>query len=79
MESILIKFKTNPYIHLVPSPFRPDLVKNSEPLPFPLYSLHAGKSDSVHMPCGNLPLLMYWGLRERPLKYNRQCGEFELM
>ncbi|XP_005097136.1 uncharacterized protein LOC101862724 isoform X2 [Aplysia californica] len=53
---------------------REDLVKNSEPLPFPLYSLHAGKSDAVHMPCGNVPLLMYWGKKERPLHFNRQCG-----
>ncbi|GFN85727.1 histone-lysine N-methyltransferase setd1b-a-like [Plakobranchus ocellatus] len=52
-----------------------DLVKTSEPLPFPIYSLQAaGKSDAVHMPCGTVPLLMYWGKRERPLRYNRQCG-----
>ncbi|GFS13780.1 histone-lysine N-methyltransferase SETD1B-A-like [Elysia marginata] len=52
-----------------------DLVKTTEPLPFPIYSLQAaGKSDAVHMPCGTVPLLMYWGKRERPLRYNRQCG-----
>lgn len=52
-----------------------DLVKTSEPLPFPIYSLQAGgKSDAVHMPCGTVPLLMYWGKRARPLRYNRQCG-----
>ncbi|RUS81620.1 hypothetical protein EGW08_010633, partial [Elysia chlorotica] len=52
-----------------------DLVKTTEPLPFPIYSLQAsGKSDAVHMPCGTVPLLMYWGKRARPLHYNRQCG-----
>ena len=53
-----------------------DLVKTTEPLPFPIYSLQAaGKSDAVHMPCGTVPLLFYWGERERPLRYNRQCGK----
>uniref|UniRef100_A0A2C9LC74 Uncharacterized protein n=1 Tax=Biomphalaria glabrata TaxID=6526 RepID=A0A2C9LC74_BIOGL len=51
-----------------------DLVKTSEPLPYPLYSLHIGKSDSVQAPSGTLPLLMYWGKRVRPKYFNRQCG-----
>ncbi|XP_059166381.1 uncharacterized protein LOC131948723 isoform X2 [Physella acuta] len=51
-----------------------DLVQGKEPIPFPLYSLHTGKSDAVQMPSGTLPLLMYWSYRPRPQRCNRQCG-----
>ncbi|KAK7503175.1 hypothetical protein BaRGS_00005440 [Batillaria attramentaria] len=53
---------------------RDDPAKDIDALPFPLYSLHAGKSDSLHKPCGTLPLVLYWGKRERPRVFNRQAG-----
>ncbi|KAH9500627.1 hypothetical protein Btru_077157 [Bulinus truncatus] len=51
-----------------------DLVKTSEPVFYPLYSLHTGRSDAVQTPCGTLPIVMYWGYRVRPTHFNRQCG-----
>ncbi|CAL1543054.1 unnamed protein product [Lymnaea stagnalis] len=53
---------------------REDLVKTSEAIPVPLYSLHSGKSDAIQTPSGTLPLIIYWGKRARPLHFNRQCG-----
>ena len=52
-----------------------DAAKDIDALPFPLYSLHAAKSDALHKPCGMLPLVMYWGKRERPRVFNRQIGK----
>ncbi|XP_041354259.1 uncharacterized protein LOC121372068 [Gigantopelta aegis] len=53
-----------------------DPVKDVDPLPFPLFSLHGGRSDTLHMPCGNLPLVLYWGKKRRPTSFNRQCGTY---
>lgn len=50
---------------------RDDPAKEIDALPFPLYSLHAAKPDK---PCAILPLVLYWGQRERPCKFNRQIG-----
>ena len=60
-----------------PTQAQDDPAKDLDPLPFPLYSLHAAKADALHKPCGTLPLVMYWGKRERPKVFNRQIGEGE--
>ena len=52
-----------------------DPASDIDALPFPLYSLHAAKADALHKPCGTLPLVMYWGKRERPRVFNRQIGK----
>lgn len=62
-------------VNVAPSTSMDDQLQGKEPLPFPVYSLHGGKTDSLHIPCGNVPLLFYWGKKPRPLIYNRQCGE----
>lgn len=53
-----------------------DLAKDIDVLPFPLYSLHPGKSDGLKKPCGTLPLVLYWGKKERPCVFNRQIGNW---
>ncbi|KAK7108804.1 uncharacterized protein [Littorina saxatilis] len=53
---------------------RDDPAKDIDALPFPLYALHATKADALHKPCATLPLVMYWGKRERPRVHNRQIG-----
>ena len=45
-----------------------------KPFDFPLYSIHSGKSDAVHLPCGALPLLCYWVKKERPTKLCKMTG-----
>ena len=52
-----------------------DPAKDILALPFPLYSLHAAKADAMHKPCASLPLVLYWGKRERPKVFNRQIGK----
>ena len=51
-----------------------EVLGNREPINFPLYSIHAGKSDAVHLPCGNLPLLCFWVKKERPTKLSKMTG-----
>ncbi|KAL8566979.1 hypothetical protein ACOMHN_059779 [Nucella lapillus] len=51
-----------------------DPARDIDALPFPLYALHAAKADALHKPCGTLPLVLYWGKRERPCVFNRQTG-----
>lgn len=44
------------------------------PVDFPLYAIHSGRSDAVHMPCGQLPLLCFWVKRERPRQLSKMTG-----
>ncbi|CAD5121580.1 DgyrCDS10078 [Dimorphilus gyrociliatus] len=41
-------------------------VENFEPMNYPLYSIHTGLADAMHMPCGQQPLLFFWVKREIP-------------
>lgn len=50
-----------------------DPVKGIDPLPFPFFSLQAGKGE--HKPCGTLPLIFYYGKRLIPRTVSRQSGE----
>ncbi|XP_067674819.1 uncharacterized protein [Haliotis asinina] len=73
-DSIDLSFDDDESEHGSPKP-REDPVKDVDPLPFPLYSLQvSGRSDAVHMPIGNQPLILYWGKRRRPQVFNRQTG-----
>ncbi|KAL5009495.1 hypothetical protein ScPMuIL_011800 [Solemya velum] len=49
-----------------------DPVKGIDPLPFPFFSLQAGKGE--HKPCGTLPLIFYYGKRLIPRTVSRQSG-----
>ncbi|PVD29205.1 hypothetical protein C0Q70_11802 [Pomacea canaliculata] len=55
-----------------------DQARDINILPFPLYPLHAGRSDALHKPCGTVPLMLFWGKRERPRMYTRQTGTLGL-
>ncbi len=46
-----------------------------DPVGFPLYSIHGGKSDAAHEPIGNLPLVCFWAKRLKPRVFNRVTGE----
>ncbi|XP_071114202.1 uncharacterized protein [Haliotis cracherodii] len=73
-DSIDLSFGDDESEHGTPKP-REDPVKDVDPLPFPLYSLQvSGRSDAVHMPVGNQPLILYWGRKRRPPVFNRQTG-----
>ncbi|BFZ10160.1 hypothetical protein BsWGS_13199 [Bradybaena similaris] len=61
-------------VHVTGTSSYEKLITNSEPQLFSLYSLHAGKSGEAQMPCGSIPLLMFWGKRVRPWYSNKQCG-----
>lgn len=41
-------------------------IENYEPMNYPLYSIHTGLADAMHMPCGQQPLLFFWVKRELP-------------
>ncbi|KAL4232688.1 hypothetical protein ACF0H5_007376 [Mactra antiquata] len=47
-------------------------LKDVDPMMYPLYSLDG--SSTVHKPCGNLPLIIFWGRKVRPHTFNRQSG-----
>ncbi len=52
----------------------PDSLKEVDPVKFPLYSIHSGKSDSVHKPCGHLPLVCLWAKKLRPRRFHKTTG-----
>ena len=45
-----------------------------EPVGFPLYSLHVGRSAGAQKPAGSLPLVFYWAKRLKPRVFNRITG-----
>ena len=45
-----------------------------DPVGFPLYSLHVGRSTETQKPSGSLPLICYWVKRLRPRVFSRITG-----
>lgn len=48
-------------------------LKDVSPTLVPLFSLRSGKG-----PCGQIPLVLYWGQRLKPRSFNRQTGKMFL-
>ncbi|XP_050390798.2 uncharacterized protein LOC126809962 [Patella vulgata] len=53
-----------------------EVLKNVDPIPFPLFSLKPGRGSTG--PAGSLPVIFYWGKRPRPQYFNRQSGTLGL-
>lgn len=47
------------------------VLKDVSPTNFPLYSVHTGKSDSVHLSNGHIPVVCFWVKQLQPRKFNR--------
>ena len=45
-----------------------------DPVAFPLYSLHVGRSTETQKPSGSLPLVCYWVKQLRPRLFSRITG-----
>ena len=45
-----------------------------DPVAFPLYSLHVGRSTETQKPSGSLPLVCYWVKQLRPRVFSRITG-----
>ncbi|XP_061169238.1 titin-like isoform X2 [Saccostrea echinata] len=51
-----------------------DILKKVEPLHFPIFALNPKKTDNVHEPCGNVPIVFYLAKRAKPKVWNRNNG-----
>ncbi|XP_011449443.3 uncharacterized protein [Magallana gigas] len=51
-----------------------EILKKVEPLHFPIFALNPKKTDNVHEPCGNVPVVFYMAKRAKPKLWNRNNG-----
>ncbi|XP_056014188.1 uncharacterized protein LOC125673462 isoform X4 [Ostrea edulis] len=51
-----------------------EILKKLEPLHFPIFALNPKKTDNVHEPCGNVPIIFYLAKQARPKVWNRNNG-----
>nr|XP_022292656.1 titin-like isoform X3 [Crassostrea virginica] len=51
-----------------------EILKKVEPLHFPIFALNPKKTDNVHEPCGNVPIVFYMAKRAKPKVWNRNNG-----
>ena len=52
------------------------MLNEATPVNFPLYSIHTSITDAVHMPAGQLPLVMFWARQLKPITFDRATGEY---
>ena len=51
------------------------IIQELDPVKFPIYSVQSGAGDSLHMPCGHIPLTGFWVKQLRPRTFNRATGK----
>lgn len=55
-----------------------EILKKLEPLHFPIFALNPKKTDNVHEPCGNVPIIFYLAKQARPKVWNRNNGRADM-